>query len=47
VPPVYDGRYGWLNQGRALSVKSNQGIFERDRAALFEVLSEKAILVKK
>lgn len=47
VPPVYDGRYGWFDEGRALSVKSNQGIFDRDRAALFEVLSETAILVQK
>lgn len=47
VPPVYDGRYGWFDGEGARSVKSNLGMFNRDRAGLFEVLSETAILVQK
>lgn len=47
VPPVYDGRYGWFDGEGARSVKSNLGMFNRDRASLFEVLSETAILVQK
>ncbi|KAK1834962.1 hypothetical protein QBC39DRAFT_182446 [Podospora conica] len=47
VPPLYDGRYGWFDEKKALSVKSKQAMFDRDRAALFELLSETAILVQK
>ena len=44
---MYDGQYGRFDKQKAPSVKFSGGKFNRDRAALFEVLPETAILVQK